>query len=85
MGNTSIIYSHKRTVNWVMNCAIQNSPSCINMFHKSSLYLLNALKVQTAHHSYIHFLTAPQAELESLLWFLMGNPARGSRGMERFP
>lgn len=27
--------------------------------------------------SHIQFLTAPQAELESLLWFLMGNPARG--------
>lgn len=29
MGNTSIIYSHKWTVNWVMNCVILNSPSCI--------------------------------------------------------
>jgi len=72
MGDISIISTHKRTVYWVPN-------------HESSLYLLNALNVQTAHHSYIHFLPAPQAELESLLWFLMGNPARGSRGMERFP
>lgn len=33
----------------------------------------------------IHFLTDFKAKLDSLLWFLSGNLALGSRDVEQFP